>query len=694
MKHLTIIFLLIISCVHKNFSVAIPLVTKGELNLQGFNTGSKGMVKLNGEWEFYEGKLIKTYPGKSLPECIYVRVPDSWNNYAGSGKIKNGQGYGSFRMLLQKDKNENFALMLKDISSCYKLWINNELMDQVGIVDTIASLSVPVYEKVTRALNGDTGIYEIVIEVANFNQHKGGIKTHINLIKTSQVKLQHERESLRTYFCLGIIFIIGLYHIGLFLLNKNDLPGLNFGLFCFDIFIFLSFRARLVNYFIKDFDWELGNKIEYISLYLSLPLFYIFFYRSFPQQFKRFFKITAITISLVFIGITLLTKTLEFSHTLEIFHYVLILYILVVSSGLVKALVKKASGSRIIFAGFLIFAIALINDILHVQNRINTDNFIIYGVVSFIVCQAFFLAFKSAVDNRKIVNLSVSLNDLNKSLSRFVPTDFMRLLDKKSITEVSLGNNAEREMTIMFSDIRAFTAISEKLSPSESFAFINEYLKKIAPIIRKHGGFIDKYMGDGIMALFPNHADDAILAAKSMMLALDEFNADNEKTNKPTISIGIGMHTGMCILGTVGEPMRMDTTVIADAVNLASRIESLTKFYKTPIIISEETFNQTGSEQLSHIRYIGTAQVKGKSINTKLYKVFFDHQYNTGLLDEFDKAITLFYNQKFAEASGIFEKLMATNLSDGVLELYLSQSKTYAQNGPPPGWKTFEVFEY
>ncbi len=694
MKHLIILILCINLFCQKNCTAAIPLVSKGKLNLKELNTSTTGMVKLNGEWEFYEGQFIKTYSGRKRLTPVYVKVPDSWNNYAGSGLIKNGLGYGSYRMVLQKDKNEHFALLIKDISSCYKLWVNNELLDQVGIADTIANRSVPMYEKVTRTLNGDTNFYEIVLEVANYYQHKGGIKTHINLIKTSQVKLQHERESLRTYFCLGIIFIIGLYHIGLYLLNNKDLPGLNFGLFCFDIFVFLSFRARLVNYFIKDFDWELGNKIEFTSLYLSLPLFYIFFYHSFPQQFKRFFKITAITISLVFIGITLITKTIVFSYTLEIFHYILLIYIIIVSSGLIKALLKKAIGSRIIFAGFIIFAIALVNDVLHVQNKINTDNFIIYGVVSFIVCQAFFLAYKSAGDNRKIVNLSVSLNDLNKSLSRFVPTDFMRLLNKKSITEVSLGNHAEREITIMFSDIRAFTSISEKLSPSESFAFINEYLKKIAPIIRKHGGFIDKYMGDGIMALFPNHVNDSILAAKSMMLALDEFNADNALNNKPVIEIGIGIHTGLCILGTVGEPMRMDTTVIADAVNLAARIESLTKFYKTPIIISEETFKQTDSDLVSHIRFIGTAQVKGKSISTKLYKVFFDHQYNVESLDEFDKAISLFYNQKFSEASVLFEKLKPINVYDGVLELYHSQSKYYAQNGPPPDWKTFEVFEY
>jgi two-component system sensor histidine kinase ChiS len=252
----------------------------------------------------------------------------------------------------------------------------------------------------------------------------------------------------------------------------------------------------------------------------------------------------------------------------------------------------------------------------------------------------------------------------------------------------------EKEMTIMFSDIRSFTAISEKLSSEASFGFINDYLQTMAPIIRKHHGFIDKYIGDGIMALFPKRPDDAILCAKEMMQALKEFNSVNFALGKPLIEIGIGLHTGNCILGTVGEPKRMDTTVISDSVNLAARIESLTKHYKTPIIISFDTFRQIDRKHQTQIRYIGTAVVKGKSIHTDLYKVFLGEDILVQLMDQFDEAISLFYKKDFAKASALFLELSQSPLNDGVLQLYLQRSTFYEKEGTPEDWKTFEVFEY
>lgn len=671
-----------------------PVVIKGELYLKDSDISKEAMIKLNGEWEFFEGQLIKTYPQKILSDPILLKVPGSWNNYVGNKKGVDGYGYGSYRLHLRIESSAFFTLMIQDVASSYKIWINNELRNATGITDTLATLVKPIYEKSTIILRSDTNFYEIVIEVANFNQHKGGIKNYVSLIKTDQINLQHERESLMNYFCLGIIFIMGLYHIVLYLLNNKDLPALNFGLFSFDIFIFLVFRTRTIYYFFKDFDWNLGNKIEYIALYLSLPLFYIFFYRSFPRQYKRISKIVSISISLALILLILFTDTGTFSYTLDFYHIILLAYIIIVINGLRKALRKNEEGGKIIFAGFLIFMAALVNDILHVQNIINTDNYIIFGIVGFIICQGLFLAFKSARDHRKIIKLSLNLNELNQSLSRFVPTDFVRLLNKKNIIEVSLGNNAEREMTIMFSDIRSFTTISESLSPAGAFGFINDYLQKMAPVITKHGGFIDKYMGDGIMAIFPDNASDAVLAARSMMMALDAFNAENIHHGKPSIEIGIGLHTGICILGTVGEPLRMDTTVIADAVNLAARIESLTKFYKTAVIISEETYKKLDPSISIYIRFIGEVKVKGKSISTKLYKVFLNHQYELELLEDFDKAILYFYEQKFLEASVIFEKLKHSNLYDGVLQHYINHSLSFSINPPLNEWKNFEVFNY
>lgn len=338
--------------------------------------------------------------------------------------------------------------------------------------------------------------------------------------------------------------------------------------------------------------------------------------------------------------------------------------------------------------------ISLINDILHVQNFIDTGNYIMFGVLGFIICQAYFLAYRSGLDKKAIEKLSVNLNVLNRSLERFVPADFMLLLKRKDITQIQLGQSIEKEMTIMFSDIRAFTTISEKLSAESSFAFINEYLQIMGPIIRKHHGFIDKYMGDGIMALFPDRPNDAVNCSREMMAALHQFNEANRLQNKPVIEIGIGLHTGTCILGTVGEPMRMDTTVISDAVNLAARIESLTKHYGTPVIISSETYKRCDPESRQLARYIGTAQVKGKSISTDLYKVFFKDELNENHLTEFEEAISAFYKQDYATARNLLNNLKGTAADDGVLQLYLQRSIKFEKEGPPADWKTFEVFEY
>ena len=178
---------------------------------------------------------------------------------------------------------------------------------------------------------------------------------------------------------------------------------------------------------------------------------------------------------------------------------------------------------------------------------------------------------------------ALHLNKINEAYSRFVPNEFLKLLEKESMLDVKLGDHIQKEMTILFSDIRQFTEMSEKMTPQENFNFLNSYLEVIGPIIR----FIDKYIGDAIMALFAGEPDDALLAAIEMQEELRIFNFERASRGLEPVKVGIGIHTGNLILGTIGEKERMEGTVIADAVNLASRIESLTKEYYTSILVSE-----------------------------------------------------------------------------------------------------------
>ncbi|HYX05016.1 MAG TPA: adenylate/guanylate cyclase domain-containing protein, partial [Reyranella sp.] len=172
----------------------------------------------------------------------------------------------------------------------------------------------------------------------------------------------------------------------------------------------------------------------------------------------------------------------------------------------------------------------------------------------------------------------VNLQKTNLSIERFVPHAFLRIVGKPSIVDVELGDNKQETMSILFSDIRSFTTLSESMTPDENFTFINAYLERMGPVIRNHNGFIDKYIGDAIMALFTN-ADDAVRAGLAMLETLAAFNAERRPAGQPPIGIGIGINSGSLMLGTIGEKQRMEGTVISDAVNLAARVEDLTKTY-------------------------------------------------------------------------------------------------------------------
>ena len=207
---------------------------------------------------------------------------------------------------------------------------------------------------------------------------------------------------------------------------------------------------------------------------------------------------------------------------------------------------------------------------------------------------------------------------LTSAYQRFVPEEILSTLGKGSILELNLGDQIEQNMSILFSDIREFTATSEKLSPEQNFKFINDYLEIMVPIVRKNNGFVDKFIGDAIMAIFPENADDAIHCALEMQAAIPEVNTKISKYLDKGIEIGIGINTGKVRLGTLGAMERMEGSVISDAVNLAARVEQLTKQYPENIIVTEYT-------QLSASKFIFTeldaVTVKGKSHSVKIYGV-------------------------------------------------------------------------
>ena len=267
---------------------------------------------------------------------------------------------------------------------------------------------------------------------------------------------------------------------------------------------------------------------------------------------------------------------------------------------------------------------------------------------------------------------------LNQAYERFVPREFISLLDKKSILDVSLGDQVEKEVTVLFCDIREFTSISEKMTPKDIFEFINAYLGQMEPIIIEHHGIIDKYIGDAIMALFPTSADDAVCAAIAMLKRLTQYNKQLQRMGLKPMRIGIGINTGHLMLGTVGGQNRMDTTVIADAVNLASRVEGLTKTYGTALLITEHTYRKLAVPLEYHVRVIDAVKVKGKSEIVTVYEIYDAEPPEMLLLkeqssDKFEEGFVLYHDDAYEEAQAFFENIVQLNDSDEAACVYLQR---------------------
>lgn len=279
-----------------------------------------------------------------------------------------------------------------------------------------------------------------------------------------------------------------------------------------------------------------------------------------------------------------------------------------------------------------------------------------------------------------------SINRIIDSYGRFVPHEFLGLMEKDNITGIELGDHIEKTMTILFSDIRDFTALSEGMGPKDNFAFINSYLKQMEPVIDRHNGIIDKYIGDAIMALFPTNPDDALNSAVGMLNQLVAYNGWRKRSGYIPIRIGIGLNTGLMILGVIGGKHRMDSTVISDAVNLASRVESMTKNYGTPLLISEHTLYGLNNASSHDIRFIDRVKVKGKEQPQSVYEVFDAditelRDAKRGTKDLFEEALAEYHFKEVRDALKLLSEYIRQVPEDKAAQVYHARCEEFLRTG-------------
>lgn len=287
------------------------------------------------------------------------------------------------------------------------------------------------------------------------------------------------------------------------------------------------------------------------------------------------------------------------------------------------------------------------------------------------------------------------ISGLNESYSRFVPKQFLQILGKNHIAEITTGDQIEKEMSVLFTDIRSFTDISEMMTPKENFDFINMYLSYMEPVIGRNNGFIDKYIGDSIMALFPYDVEDAINTSIEMRIKLAEFNQVITQFDKEPIDTGIGIHTGSLMLGIVGGDQRIDGTVISDAVNLASRLEGLTKIYGGSVIISEDTLTRIEDMGSYEYRFLDVVKVKGKKKAVYIFEILNGEPERCRELKkatkyDFGRAADMYQNREFKEAINLFNKIVDKNPEDKAAKFYVTRCSKFILNGVPDDWDGIE----
>lgn len=311
-------------------------------------------------------------------------------------------------------------------------------------------------------------------------------------------------------------------------------------------------------------------------------------------------------------------------------------------------------------------------------NRLFHDMTLIYPLIAVALTYFISEAWRNLVVERKG-------KQLKKAFSSYVSPDLVKQIEKDP-DKLVLGGE-QRQISILFSDIRGFTTVSESLTPPELVKLLNEYLTPMTRIVLEEHGTLDKFIGDAVMALFnapldvPKHAEHSCRAALRMMAELKELNKRFAERGMNTLDIGIGINTGLAVVGNMGADIRFDYTAIGDSVNLASRLEGLNKYYGTHILVSEDTKTEI-TDPTFVFREVDRVKVKGKHLPVVMYELMISHH---DILPKFDEALKMYRKREFEQAKKTFEELII-KAEDAPSRLYFARCDEYIADPPPVEW--------
>ncbi len=376
-----------------------PLAKEGVLDLQHWDFKRDGTVNLAGEWAFYwDSFLDPNVPTSNeyADQTGFIKIPGCWNGYVVDGTPVSGQGHAAFRLrILLPPANEELAVKVGNILTAYKLYINQKLVLSAGNPGKTPKDSKPASRPLIADFTQTGSEIELLVQVSNYHHKKGGIWEVMQLGTEKKIREERQRGLAFDLFLFSTIFIMGLYHLSLFLHGRNDKASLDFGLFCLAVAVRTLVTGEMAIFqVLGNVPWSFISRLEYLGFYAGLPLFNMYLHSIFPKDvYKPVLRIVQV-LGTGFCLFVILTPATVYSYSVQAYQAVTAVTGIYAVFILLKAVVHKRQGSLILLSGFLFMFAAVINDVLHANQLVYTSFYLPLGLLGFLLSQAFLLALR------------------------------------------------------------------------------------------------------------------------------------------------------------------------------------------------------------------------------------------------------------------------------------------------------------
>lgn len=493
--------------------------------------------------------------------------------------------------------------------------------------------------------------------------------------------------SIHQMLLMGILLAFALLHFLLFWFYPPLRPNLYFAALAVFLAptIYFWFQPLFVANDLMQLVWM--ARLQFTALTIAMLFFIRLAYSLiFPERPKLFALLGAIGVGLTLWGWFRPSIAVKYLNLFYIAAFAEVVRTPVMAW--MKKRVVQFPGSWIILLGMIPFALTSAYWLL-IALEVVTEPWTFeefpapfYAAMIMMISMSVFLAHNFARTNRNLETQLINVRRTRDVFSLFVPEPVLDKIAKEGLESIKLGGAEEGIATILFTDIRSFSSIAEKLSPTETLAFLNEFMQRMQPVIHQHDGFINQFVGDEIMAIFylSGHEDKAIEAAIEMRKTLDKHNRERLERGEPRIDIGVGVNTGKVIWGTIGSEVRMESAIIGDTVNLASRLQNLTKNYGVGVLVSESAFREISNPERFFYREIDVVQVRGKTKPVVIYEIFdadseLVKKQKLACLSQYNRGLHYFHAEDWPQAMSLFKECLAIFPNDSIARLYLERCK-------------------